>query len=203
MRPRRTSDIRTSGLGGHERPHTFHTLIQERLFERRVVLAQGVIDDELATRTAAQLLTLEALAPEPITLRLACPAGELGAVLSLADTIHMLGVELTAIAVGEVSGAAIGALAAAPSRLAYPHARFALIEPKAEPTSGRASDIDTYAKEYLTRWHQLVELVADATGRQAEAVASDFREGRFLTAAEAKGYGLVSGVVSAGSETES
>jgi ATP-dependent Clp protease, protease subunit len=181
-----------------DRVVTFDTYIQEQLFERRVVVAQGFLDDQLATRTAAQLLTLEALADQPIRLHLGCRGGELGAALSLVDTIHMLGVDLTAVAVGEVSGVAVAALAAAPIRLAYPHARFALDEPKAADISGSASEIDTYAREHLRMRDALIELLAQATGRQADAIAADLRKGRFLTAEEAVGYGLVTRLVTPG-----
>lgn len=180
----------------HDRPMTFDTYIQEHLFERRVVLAQGVLDDDLATRTSAQLLTLEALADKPIRLHLGCPGGELGATLSLVDTVRVLGVELTAVAVGEVSGAALGVLAAAPRRLAYPHAHFALSEPKAAEIHGTASEVDTFAREQLRQRDALVEILAEATGRQAEAISDDLRRGRFLTAEQAVGYGLVTALVS-------
>lgn len=180
----------------HDRIVTFDTMVQERLFERRVVLVQGVVDDVLATRTAAQVLTLEAMAAEPIRLHLSASDGDVGAVLSLVDTVRMLGVELTAVAVGEVSGAAVGVLAAAPVRLAYPHARFALREPKAAEVRGTATEIETQAQEYLRLRDVLVDLLAGATGRQAEAVADDLRKGRFLTAEQAVGYGIVQRLVS-------
>jgi ATP-dependent Clp protease, protease subunit len=179
-----------------DRPVTFDTYVQEQLFERRVVLAQGVLDDDLATRTSAQLMTLEALADKPIRLHLGCPGGTLGAALSLVDTVHVLGVELTAVAVGEVSGAAVGVLAAAPRRLAYAHARFALNEPRAAEVQGTATEVDTFAKEHLRQRDALVEILAEATGRQAEAISDDLRHGRFLTAEQAIGYGLVTALVS-------
>ena len=181
-----------------ERGMEFDTYVQEHLFDRRVVLMQGQVDDALATRTAAQLLTLEALADKPIRMHLAAPGGELGAVLSLVDTIGVLGVELTAVAVGEVSGAAVAVLAAAPVRAAYPHARFALGEPRSTELNGTATQIESIAREQLRMRDCLVELLAAATGRQAEAVSDDLRRGRFLTAQEALGYGLVGSVVTPG-----
>ncbi len=175
---------------------TFDSYVAEQLFQRRVVLARGILDEERATRTAAQLLTLEALALDPIQLHLSCPDGTLGAALSLADTVHVLRAELTAVAVGEVSGPAVGAYAAAPVRVAYPHARFLLAEPKAPERAGTATEVDTYAQEYLRRRDDLVNLLAEATGRQAESVAADLRAGRFLSAEEAVGYGLAQRVAS-------
>ncbi|WP_020573303.1 ATP-dependent Clp protease proteolytic subunit [Actinopolymorpha alba] len=174
-----------------DRVMTFDTYVQEQLFERRIVLAQGFLDDELATKMSAQLLTLEALADKPIRLHLASPGGQLGTALGLVDTLGVLQVELTAVAVGEVSGASIGVLAAAPRRLAYPHARFQLTEPKAAEIKGTAGEVDTYAREHLRLREAFIELLADTTGRQAGALDEDLRRGRFLTAQEAVGYGLV------------
>lgn len=178
----------------HDRAMSFETYLQEQLFERRVVLAQGELDVERATNVSAQLLTLEALADEPIRLHLASPGGELGAVLGLADAIGMLGVELTVVATGEVGGAALAAYAAAPVRLAYPHARFALTEPDGPAFDGPATQLESLAEEHLRRHHAYVELLAEATGRQPDAIADDLRRKRYLTVSEAVGYGLVTSV---------
>lgn len=174
-----------------DRTVSFETYVQEQMFSRRVVLAQGELDVDRATNLSAQLLTLEALADEPIRLHLASPGGDLGAALGLADAIGMLGVELTAVAVGEVGGAALAAYAAAPVRLAYPHARFTVTEPTGPAFDGPASQVDNLAKEHLRRHHAYVELLAECTGRQPDAIDADLRKGRFLTASEAIGYGLV------------
>ncbi|GAB3436427.1 ATP-dependent Clp protease proteolytic subunit [Flindersiella endophytica] len=173
-----------------ERGIDFETYLHSQLFERRIVLAQGPLDDERATRVSAQLLTLEALAAEPIRLHLASPSGDIGAALSLVDTIGVLGVELTAVAVGEVTGAAVAAYAAAPKRLAYPHARFGLREPEGPEFKGSATEIGSRAEDYLNRHQAFVEVLAEATGRQPDAIAADLRTGRYLTADQAVGYGL-------------
>lgn len=169
----------------------FDAYVQDRLLEQRIVLAQGMLDRERATSVAAQLLTLEAWAHEPIVLRMACHGGELDAVLGLVDAIGALGVELRAVAAGEVSGAAVAAYAAAPVREASPHARFGLREPEAPPIDGPASRIAGLAEEHLARHDTFVNVLAEATGRRAVTVAADLRQGRFLTADEAADYGLV------------
>jgi ATP-dependent Clp protease, protease subunit len=173
---------------------TFDSYIQGQLFERRIVLARGTLDEVVATNLAAQLLTLDANADEPIQLHLSSPGGDLGAALTLADTIKVLAAELTVTAVGEVSGSAIAVLAASPRRTGYPHARFGLREPESRQLTGTATDLGTHAQEYLRQRGALVDLIADATGRQAEAVDADLRTGRFLSAEEAMGYGLIHNV---------
>jgi ATP-dependent Clp protease, protease subunit len=175
-----------------DRAVSFDSYLQNQLFERRIVLAQGPLDADRATSVSAQLLTLEALAAEPIRLHLASPGGDLLAALSLVDTIGVLGVELTAVAVGEVSGAAVAPFAAAPRRLAYPHARFGLKEPEGPSFEGSATEIGSRAEDYLSRHQAFLEVLAEATGRQPEALAADLRTGRYLTAEQAIGYGLVS-----------
>jgi ATP-dependent Clp protease, protease subunit len=173
---------------------TFDAYIQGQLFERRIVLARGAIDEVAATNLAAQLLTLDANADQPIQLHLSSPGGDLGAALTLADTIRVLAAELTVTAVGEVSGAAIAVFAASPKRTSYPHARFGLKEPESKQLTGTATDLGTHAQEYLRQRGNLVELLATATGRQAEAVDADLRTGRYLSAEEAVGYGLIQSV---------
>lgn len=174
---------------------TFDGYIQGQLFERRIVLARGAIDEVMATNLAAQLLTLDANADEPIQLHLSSPGGDLGAALTLADTIKVLAADLTVTAVGEVSGAAIAVLAASPKRTGYPHARFGLKEPESRQLTGTATDLGTHAQEYLRQRGNLVDLIAEAAGRQAEAVDQDLRTGRFLSAEEAVGYGLIDRVM--------
>lgn len=186
----------SAGFSAGSSAMTFESYLHNQLFERRIVLAQGVLDDERATNVSAQLLTLEALAAEPIRLHLASPSGDLGAALSLVDTIGVLGVELTAVAVGEVSGAAVAAYAAAPKRLAYPHARFGLKEPEGPEFKGSATEIGSRAEDYLNRHQAYVEVLAEATGRQPDAIAADLRTGRYLTADQAIGYGLVEEIAS-------
>ncbi|REF34932.1 ATP-dependent Clp protease proteolytic subunit [Thermasporomyces composti] len=177
---------------------TFDSFLQERLFDQRVVVARGVLDAAMANRTSAQLLALQARAAEPVRMHLACAEGELGAALSLADTIRALSVELTAVAVGEVSGAALGVLAAAPRRVAYPHARFRLVEPPATHVRGRATEVGTVAEEYARMVRALTELLAEATGQHVETVLADLRQGRFLTTEQALSYGLLDTVVTPG-----
>jgi ATP-dependent Clp protease protease subunit len=183
-----------------QRP-TFDSLLQERLFNQRVLIAQGVLDETMANRISAQLVALEALAAEPIRMHLACAEGKLEAALVLVDAIRTLGVELTAVAVGEVSGAAVGVLAAAPRRVAYPHARFRLVEPPAPEVRGSATEVEAWAGEHLRMLHALVELLAQVTGQRAETVLADVRQGRFLTAEQAVLYGLVDTIATPGSRS--
>ena len=102
----------------------------ERLFERRIVLAHGELDDEAATSLCAQLLTLDAERNEPIRLEVQGLTAELAAALTVMGVLDVLRVPVRAYAGGQVGGPALGVLAAATERRAYPNAVFMLSEPR-------------------------------------------------------------------------
>ena len=112
-------------------PHAgWQDKLYERLLERRIVLASGVLDEEAATRLSAQLLTLDAEGDGPIRLELQNLQAELPAVLTLMGVLDVVRAEVQAFASGETGGPALGVLASCPRRLAYPHASFTLSEPR-------------------------------------------------------------------------
>jgi len=103
--------------------------LQEQLFERRIVLATGRLDDDVATKAAAALLALDADGDRPIELHLDSPDGALGAAFVLIDTADKLRSALRCR--GQIGGPAIGVVAAGDHRAATPHARFHLSQPTA------------------------------------------------------------------------
>lgn len=164
--------------------------LRERLLERRVVLASGFLDDATATEVAARLMYLDGTGDDPIELRYSCPNGDLGAAITLADTIELLGVELRATAAGTVGGAAVLPYAVATRRLAQPHASFTLAEPELH-VRGRATDVLSDAERHARLVDALYRRLAEATGRSPQSVAADVGARRQLTAEEARAYGLV------------
>lgn len=169
--------------------------LAERLFERRIVFLRGALTHRPASTAAASLLSLDVTAStdqaEPVQLHLAAPDGELDAVLSLMDTIDGLRVPVHAVATAEVGGAAVGVYAVATHRIAYPHARFRLGEPRVSDMAGTADDVAAAAGRHLRALEDLVVRVAEATGRPRPRVEDDFRTGLLLDAAQAREYGLV------------
>src|SRR6266498_3932645 len=109
--------------------------LQEQLFERRIVLLTGRLDDGAAAKAAAALLALDARGERPIELHLDSPDGALGAAFVLIDTADMLRSALRVLCRGQVGGPAIGVVAAADHRTAAPHTRFRLSQP-----TGRCGD---------------------------------------------------------------
>src|SRR6267142_764233 len=135
--------------------------LQEQLFERRIVLVTGRLDDDTAARAAGALLTLDASGNQPIELHLDSPGGVLGAAFVLADTADALRSELRVLCRGQIGGPAIAVVAAADHRTAAAHTRFHLVQPTARFTG------------------------------TPEEIAEDIRRGRYLDAREALDYGLI------------
>ncbi|HEX6498676.1 MAG TPA: ATP-dependent Clp protease proteolytic subunit [Micromonosporaceae bacterium] len=172
--------------------------LEERLFDQRVVLVNGTVTSEMAARIATALLTLDALGPQPVQLRINSADGDLDAVLTLVDALDAMTAPVHAVAVGEVGGAAIGAYAAADRRLAYPHARFRLAEPAVAGVTGTADQIALVVGRHLSALEDLVLRVVQASGQPRSRIEDDLCAGRLLSAAEAVQYGLVDEILSGG-----
>jgi ATP-dependent Clp protease protease subunit len=164
--------------------------LYERLLERRIVLATGVLDDAAATRLSAQLMTLDAEGDGPIRLELQNLQSDLPAALTLMGILDVVRAEIQAFASGETGGPALGVLASCPRRLAYPNASFTLSEPRLRFT-GTATAVSAHEQQARRMVDSLFYRLAEVTGRDAEDVREDARRGRVLTVAEAIGYGLI------------
>jgi ATP-dependent Clp protease protease subunit len=173
--------------------------IYERLLERRIIMATGMLDDEAATRLSAQFLTLDAEGGEPIRLELQNVRSELPAALAVMGVLDVLRVPVHAQAGGEVRGAALGLLASCPRRLAYPNASFALAEPRLQ-FDGTVTAVTERQQQAERMLDSLYYRISEATGREVDEIRDDARRGRTLTTAEAIGYGLIHGRVSARDE---
>jgi ATP-dependent Clp protease protease subunit len=165
--------------------------LAERLFDRRIVFLRGPLTTESASIAAATLLSLDAGDTTPVQLHLAAADGDLAAVFALIDTIDGMRAPVHALATAEVGGAAIGAYAVAQRRLAYPHARFRLAEPRVTDIAGTADDLASAAGRHLRALEELVVRVADATGQPRSRVEDDFSQRLLLDAEQARDYGLV------------
>ena len=164
--------------------------LYERLLEQRVVIASGVLDDAASTRLSAQLLTLDAEGDGPIRLELQNLRSELPAALTLMGILDVVRAEIQAYASGETGGPALGVLASCPRRLAYPNASFTLSEPRLR-FAGTATAVSAHEQQARRMVDSLFYRLAEATGRDAEDIHEDARQGRVLTVAEAIGYGLI------------
>jgi ATP-dependent Clp protease protease subunit len=172
--------------------------LEERLFDRRIVVLQGPVTSPSATRTAAALLTLDALGADPIELHLRSPDGDLDAVFAVVDALDVMHAPVHALATAEVGGGALGLYAVARRRKAFPHARFRLSEPRVAAVAGTADDVAHAAGHHLRALEDLILRIADATGQPRSRVEDDLSRGRNLTAVEAQEYGLVHEIIQNG-----
>jgi ATP-dependent Clp protease protease subunit len=166
--------------------------LHERLLEKRIVLASGILDDDAAARLSAQLLTLDAEGDQPIRLELQNLRAELPAVLTVMGILDVLRVPVHACVSGEISGPGLGVLASCPRRSGYPNATFVLAEPRLQ-FGGTVTSL-TAREQQLTRMlDTLYFRLAEVTGREVDQIREDSRRRRSLTTAQAIGYGLIQG----------
>jgi ATP-dependent Clp protease, protease subunit len=164
--------------------------LQGQLFERRIVLVTGRLDDEAAARAAAALVTLDASGNRPIDLHLDSPGGALGAAFVLVDTADTLRSELRVLCRGQVGGPAILLVSGADHCAATPHARFHLAQPTVRFT-GTPEEIVAQSRQHQELLWKLYGRLAQRTRQPAEEIAEDMRRGRYLDAREALAYGLI------------
>jgi ATP-dependent Clp protease, protease subunit len=169
--------------------------LEERLFDRRIVMLRGPLTGPVASQTAAALLTLDAMAAEPVQLHMMVPDGELAAAFVVVDAIDAMRSPLHAVVTAQVGGAALAVLAAADRRLAYRHARIRLAEPRAATVAGTADEVTAAAGQYLRELEELVVRLAAVTGQPRSRVEDDLSTGRTLTAEQAREYGLIDDIV--------
>jgi ATP-dependent Clp protease protease subunit len=169
--------------------------LEERLFDRRIVLLRGQLTGPVAGQTAAALFTLDAMGPEPVQVHVNAPDGELAAAFAVVDAIDAMNAEVHAVVTAEAGGAAIAVLAAARRRSAYRHARIRLAEPRAAAVAGTADQVASAAGQYLRELEEFAVRLAEVTGRPRSRVEDDLSAGRVLTAEEAREYGLIDEIV--------
>jgi|HubBroStandDraft_6_1064221.scaffolds.fasta_scaffold21895_3 ATP-dependent Clp protease protease subunit len=166
--------------------------LYERLLEKRIVLASGILDDDAAARFSAQLLTLDAEGDKPIRLELQNLQAELPAALTVMGILDVLRVPVHACVSGEIGGPGLGVLASCPRRSGYPNASFVLAEPKLR-FGGTVTSITAREQQVIRMLDTLYFRLAEVTGREVDQIRDDARRGRSLTTAQAIGYGLIQG----------
>ena len=171
--------------------------IYSRLLSDRIVYIGTPIDDGVANVVIAQLLHLESDNPDAeINLYLNSPGGEPTSMLAIYDTISFIRASVATACVGQAAGTAAVLLAAgaAGRRTVLPHARIVLDQ----PTSGRQGslpDLQVEAKEVARLRTELVDLLAQHTGRSVEQVRADTERDLVLSAADAVSYGVVDSIL--------
>jgi len=171
--------------------------IYSRLLKERIIFLGGIIDDDLANIVIAQLLFLASESDsEDIKLYLNSPGGSVTASLAIYDTMQHTKPQIATVCVGQAASGAALLLAggARGKRFALPNARIMIHQPLGG-VEGQATDIKIHAEEILKTKDRLNEILAKATGKSKKRIEDDTERDRFLTAAEAKDYGIVDKVV--------
>jgi ATP-dependent Clp protease protease subunit len=162
----------------------------DQLFARRTVLVATALDDQTASRVAAELMTLDALGDDPIDLWVNCSGGTFDAALAVMDVIDLLGVSVHATCLGRAQGPAVGVLAVAHHRAAAPHAHLRFDAPSSS-IAGPVSAVVRAAEELRRRHDEFCCRVALASGHRPEWVDDALRTRRSFEPIEAVRAGLL------------
>ena len=171
--------------------------IYSRLLKDRIVFVSGEIGDGLANAIVAQLLFLQAQDTEKeVSMYINSPGGSVTAGLAILDTMRMVKCPVATYCVGQAAsmGAILLCAGTKGRRHALPNARIMIHQPWGG-AQGKASDIEITAKEILRLKDVLNGILAEASGKSVEAVAADTDRDHFMTAAEARDWGLVDAVL--------
>ncbi len=171
--------------------------IFSRLLNERVIFLGTPVVDEVANLIVAQLIHLESDDPDKdISLYINSPGGSVYAGLAIYDTMQFIKPDVSTICVGSAMsmGALLLAGGAKGKRFALPNARV-LIHQVAGGFEGQATDIEIQAREVLNLRRRLDEIIADHTGQEIDKVRQDTERDYFMSAAEAKEYGIIDDVI--------
>lgn len=171
--------------------------IFSRLLNERVIFLGTPVVDEVANLIVAQLIHLESDDPDKdISLYINSPGGSVYAGLAIYDTMQFIKPDVSTICVGSAMsmGALLLAGGAKGKRFALPNARI-LIHQVAGGYEGQATDIEIHAREVLNLRHRLDEIIADHSGQEIEKVRQDTERDYFMSATEAKEYGIIDDVI--------
>lgn len=171
--------------------------IFSRLLKERIIFVTGGIDDTTATLVTAQLLFLEAENPKKeISLYINSPGGVVTSGLAIYDTIQYIRPPVTTLCVGQAASAASLLLCAGEkgARFALPNSRIMLHQPSGG-YSGQATDMARYAEEIVKIKRRLNEIYARHTGQSTDVIEKTLDRDKFMTATEAKAFGLIDEVI--------
>ncbi|NLO07523.1 MAG: ATP-dependent Clp endopeptidase proteolytic subunit ClpP [candidate division WS1 bacterium] len=171
--------------------------IYSRLLKERIIFVGTAIDDDIASSILSQLIFLQDEDPlEPISMYINSPGGSITAGLAIYDTMQYIQPEVHTWCVGQAASMAAVLLTAGEKghRYALPYSRVMIHQPWGQ-LSGQASDVQIQAEEILRLRSWLNDILAVHTGQELERIVKDTDRDYFMTAQEAKDYGIVDAVV--------
>jgi len=183
--------VETSGRG--ERAYDIYS----RLLKERVVFLVGEVNDQTANLVIAQLLFLESENPEKdISLYINSPGGSVSAGLAIYDTMQFIKPDVSTLCMGMAAsmGAFLLAAGTKNKRFCLPNSRVMIHQPLGG-ARGQASDIEIQAREILYLRERLNKILSDRTGQTIETIAKDTDRDNFMSAEQAKEYGIIDQVI--------
>jgi len=184
--------IETSGRG--ERAYDIYS----RLLRERVIFLVGPVNDHTANLVVAQLLFLESENPDKdISLYINSPGGSVSAGMAIYDTMHFIKPQVSTLCTGMAAsmGAFLLAAGTKGKRFSLPNSKVMIHQPLGG-TQGQATEIEIAAREILKTRERLNQMLAENTGQPLSRIEVDTERDYYLTAEEAKAYGLVDDVIS-------
>ncbi|MDP5116363.1 MAG: ATP-dependent Clp endopeptidase proteolytic subunit ClpP [Burkholderiaceae bacterium] len=183
--------IETSGRG--ERAYDIYS----RLLRERVIFLVGPVNDHTANLIVAQLLFLESENPDKdISLYINSPGGSVSAGMAIYDTMNFIKPSVSTLCIGMAAsmGAFLLAAGAKGKRFSLPNSKVMIHQPLGG-TQGQATEIEIAAREILKTRERLNQLLSENTGQPLSRIEVDTERDYYLTADEAKAYGLVDDVI--------
>jgi ATP-dependent Clp protease protease subunit len=171
--------------------------IYSRLLKERIIFLTGPVDDHVASLITAQLLFLEAENPEKdISFYINSPGGIVTSGLAIYDTMQYIRPDIATLCIGQAAsmGSLLLTAGAAGKRYCLRHARVMLHQPSGG-FQGQATDIEIHAKEILAVRARLNQIYARHTGQEIAIIEANMERDNFMTAEQAKEFGLIDEVV--------
>ena len=172
--------------------------IYSRLLRERVIFLVGGVNDQTANLVVAQLLFLESENPDKdISLYINSPGGSVSAGMAIFDTMNFIKPEVSTLCIGMAAsmGAFLLAAGTKGKRFSLPNSKVMIHQPLGG-TQGQATEIEIAAREILKTRERLNQMLAENTGQPLSRIEVDTERDYYLTAEEAKAYGLVDDVIS-------
>lgn len=172
--------------------------IYSRLLKDRIIFVGTEIDDFVANSVVAQFLFLESEDPDKeVQMYINSPGGVVTAGLAMVDTMNYVRCPVSTMCIGQASsmGAVLLAVGQKGGRFALPHARIMIHQPLGG-ARGQATDIEIQAREIKKVKDTLIDMLVEATGQKRDQLAKDIERDFYLSAMQAKEYGLIDEVLS-------
>lgn len=166
--------------------------IYSRLLKDRIIILSGEIDDNLANSIVGQLLYLDSVNHNDISIYINSPGGSITSGMAIYDTMNFVKSKVSTICIGMAASMAAVILSSGTKgkRICLPHSEVMIHQPLGG-TQGQASDIEIHARHIQKTRESLNKILADNTGKSVETITKDTDRDNFLDAKQALKYGLV------------